>query len=81
MTALLEIKDLVKEYKDVKAVKGISFSVEQGICFGLIGFICWWASGTTGVSSILSICYWIAGLTAGTYLLYPPAVRNDKKGA
>ncbi|MCP4341132.1 MAG: hypothetical protein GY799_20155 [Desulfobulbaceae bacterium] len=62
-------------------IKSYFSQIFLAICFGLIGFICWWASGTTGVSSILSICYWIAGLTAGTYLLYPPAVRNDKKGA
>jgi ABC-2 type transport system ATP-binding protein len=34
---LLEIKDLVKYYKHVKAVDGISFSIPAGICFGLLG--------------------------------------------
>jgi ABC-2 type transport system ATP-binding protein len=37
MTALLEIKNLVKIYKDVVAVDDISFAIEQGICFGLLG--------------------------------------------
>lgn len=37
MTALLEVKNLVKTYGKVKAVKGVSFSVEQGKCFGLLG--------------------------------------------
>ncbi|MBU3915130.1 ABC transporter ATP-binding protein [bacterium] len=37
MTALLEIKNLVKKYKAIDAVKGVSFTVEKGICFGLLG--------------------------------------------
>ncbi len=37
MTALLEIKKLVKNYKDVVAVNDISFSIDPGICFGLLG--------------------------------------------
>ncbi|CAB1059992.1 Efflux ABC transporter, ATP-binding protein [Olavius sp. associated proteobacterium Delta 1] len=37
MTALLEIKNLVKKYKDVVAVDDISFAIDQGICFGLLG--------------------------------------------
>ncbi len=37
MTALLEIKKLVKNYKDVVAVNDISFGIDPGICFGLLG--------------------------------------------
>ncbi len=37
MTAVLEIKNLVKIYKDVVAVNDISFSIDPGICFGLLG--------------------------------------------
>ena len=37
MTALLEIKNLVKKYKDIVAVNDISFSIDPGICFGLLG--------------------------------------------
>ena len=37
MTTLLEIKNLVKKYKDVVAVDDISFAIDQGICFGLLG--------------------------------------------
>ncbi|MBA3037381.1 MAG: ABC transporter ATP-binding protein [Desulfobacterium sp.] len=37
MNYLLEIKNLVKKYKQVVAVDGISFSVSEGTCFGLIG--------------------------------------------
>ncbi len=35
--SLLEINDLVKHFRGVKAVNGISFSIEEGKCFGLLG--------------------------------------------
>ncbi|MBW2591829.1 MAG: ABC transporter ATP-binding protein [Deltaproteobacteria bacterium] len=37
MTAVLEVRNLVKHYPGVIAVDGISFAISQGICFGLIG--------------------------------------------
>ena len=37
MTNLLEAIDLVKTFPGVRAVDGISFSVERGQCFGLLG--------------------------------------------
>ncbi len=33
----IEVKKLVKNYRDIKAVKGISFNLEKGEIFGLIG--------------------------------------------
>jgi len=37
MPPVLEVKNLVKRYKKVTAVDGISFSIPVGICFGLLG--------------------------------------------
>jgi len=37
MTEILQVKDLHKHYKDVKAVNGVSFTVKSGACFGLLG--------------------------------------------
>ena len=37
MAALLEVKNLVKNYKSIVAVNGTSFSVAKGACFGLLG--------------------------------------------
>lgn len=37
MPKALEIKDLVKRYKDLEAVAGLSFSVEAGEIFALVG--------------------------------------------
>lgn len=37
MTPILEVRNLTKHYRLVQAVKGISFSIPTGICFGLLG--------------------------------------------
>lgn len=37
MSPLLEVEHLVKKYGNIVAVNGISFSIDQGICFGLLG--------------------------------------------
>jgi ABC-2 type transport system ATP-binding protein len=34
---MLEVRNLVKRYRTVEAVNGISFSIPHGICFGLLG--------------------------------------------
>jgi ABC-2 type transport system ATP-binding protein len=34
---ILSIKNLKKYYQDVKAVNGVSFEIEKGVCFGLLG--------------------------------------------
>jgi len=37
MTAVLEVRQLSKHFEEVKAVDGVSFSIETGTCFGLLG--------------------------------------------
>jgi len=37
MSLILEVENLVKHYREVKAVDGVSFAIEQGICFGMLG--------------------------------------------
>ncbi len=37
MSVLLEVKDLVKHYRNVAAVDGVSFSIRKASCFGLLG--------------------------------------------
>ena len=37
MTPILDVRNLTKRYNTVEAVKGISFSIPAGICFGLLG--------------------------------------------
>jgi len=36
-TPVLEVRDLVKHYPQVKAVNGVTFALRQGTCFGLLG--------------------------------------------
>lgn len=36
-TPVLEVRDLIKYYRSVPAVAGISFAIPPGICFGLLG--------------------------------------------
>jgi len=37
MTAILEVKHLVKRYGKINAVDGVSFAISKGTCFGLLG--------------------------------------------
>jgi len=37
MSAIIEVKNLVKKFGKVVAVDNISFTIEQGLCFGLLG--------------------------------------------
>ncbi|MBU0674279.1 MAG: ABC transporter ATP-binding protein [Proteobacteria bacterium] len=37
MPPILEVKNLIKTFKTVTAVNGISFTIPPGICFGLLG--------------------------------------------
>ena len=34
---LVQVDNLIKDYPGVRAVDGISFAIEQGVCFGLLG--------------------------------------------
>ena len=35
--SILQVENLVKRYCDVEAVRGVSFNVEEGEVFGLLG--------------------------------------------
>jgi ABC-2 type transport system ATP-binding protein len=37
MDALIEVRDLVKQFPGVRAVDGVSFALPAGCCFGLLG--------------------------------------------
>ncbi len=54
MTAILEVKQLVKKYGDFTAVKGISFDINEGEIFSLLGPN---GAGKTTTISMLSTLY------------------------
>lgn len=57
-------------------IKSYISQIFLAICFGFIGCVCWLGCGDTEVLAILKNCYWMAGLTAGTYLFYRPCREN-----
>jgi ABC-2 type transport system ATP-binding protein len=60
MSTILEVENLVKKYGDFEAVKGISFSVEQGEVFGLLG------PNGAGKTQTISMLTGVITPTAGT---------------
>jgi ABC-2 type transport system ATP-binding protein len=60
MTAILEIDGVVKKYGDYEAVKGVSFSVDEGEVFGLLG------PNGAGKTTLISVLTGIFPPTAGT---------------
>ena len=54
MSAILQVQNLVKNYGDFKAVKGVSFDIEEGEIFSLLGPN---GAGKTTTISMLSTLY------------------------
>ena len=77
MPAILEVKNLVKNYGDFQAVKGISFDIQEGEIFSLLGPN---GAGKTTTISMLSTLYEPTSgdaTVAGHSVTHEPmAVRN-----
>jgi len=56
----IEVNDVRKHYGSFEAVKGVSFKVEQGICFGILG------PNGAGKTSLLSMIEGISKITSGS---------------
>jgi len=74
---LIEVKNLVKSYGEVKAVKGIDFTVEEGSLFSFLG------TNGAGKSTTINILTTLLKQTSGTATINgydvgknPDAVRN-----
>jgi ABC-2 type transport system ATP-binding protein len=70
MAAILEVRDLVKQYPKVRAVDGVSFAVPEGICFGLLG------PNGAGKTTTIEILEGLSRATAGAVLF-----RGEPLGA
>ena len=63
MNNLLEVKDLIKNYGNVEAVRGISFSVEEGTFFSFLGH------NGAGKSTTINIIATLLGKTSGEVIV------------
>lgn len=69
---ILEVQNLVKTFKGVEAVKGISFKVREGSCFGLLG------PNGAGKTTTIEMMEGISKPTAGQVLFDgKPATRDQ----
>lgn len=71
MAIALEIKDLVKKYKDFEAVAGLSFSVGEGDIFALVG------PNGVGKSTTLKMTATILTPTAGSISVFGRDTTRD----
>ena len=62
--AVIEVKNLTKKYGPLEALKGITFSVEEGEVFGLI-----WPNGA-GKTTTLRVLSTLLEVTSGTVTIY-----------
>lgn len=70
---MLRVENLYKEFGNVKAVEGISFSVKKGQVFGLLG------PNGAGKSTTISIISTLLKPTSGDVLFEEKSVLNDPK--
>lgn len=60
----LEVKDLYKRYGEFEAVRGVSFRVRQGACFGILG------PNGAGKTSLLGMIEGVTPITSGSISLF-----------
>ena len=75
MILVLQVKDLRKRYGSLEAVKGVSFEVEKGICYGLLG------PNGAGKTTTISIIVGTLDADDGTVTVLGKEVGLDKLDA
>ena len=73
MTKAIEIKNLLKDYDDFRALKGISFEVREGEIFGLIG------PNAAGKTTTLRIIATLLQLTSGEVKVFNHDVIKESE--
>jgi ABC-2 type transport system ATP-binding protein len=69
--AAIEVKNLVKSYGSIEAVKGVSFSVKDGEIFGLIG------PNGAGKTTVLRVVSTLLKITSGSVKITNLDVEKD----
>lgn len=76
MIIALEVRNLTKQYPGVMAVDGVSFAVEEGICFGLLG------PNGAGKTTTIEIIEGVTPATSGEVFYYgKPAASKFREEA
>src|SRR5438105_5806989 len=73
--AALFVREVVKQYGDFTAVKGISFEVQQGEIFGLLG------PNGAGKTTTIEIIEGLRTATSGEVDVLGRSVARDPRGA
>ncbi|MBK7963122.1 MAG: ABC transporter ATP-binding protein [Bdellovibrionales bacterium] len=74
LSAVVQIKNVVKKYDDRTALNGISFEIRKGECFGLLG------PNGAGKSTTMKLMYGSARLTSGEmYILGLNVKKNERE--
>lgn len=73
MDAPVVARDLVKTYRDLIAVRGVSFSVEPGECFGFLG------PNGAGKTSVLRMIGCVSPVTSGDLWVNGMSVKTDER--
>ncbi len=71
MAGIIEVKNLKKTYKDVDAVKGVSFSVKKGEVFGILG------PNGAGKTTTLEMMEGLKEIDGGSAIINGVNVAND----
>lgn len=74
MSAIIEVKDLKKSYRSQEAVKGISFSVEEGSFFAFLG------ENGAGKSTTINIISTLLGKSSGKVIVNGHELDHDDQG-
>jgi lipooligosaccharide transport system ATP-binding protein len=63
MATIITARDLTKKYGDLTAVKGISFDIQEGECFGFLG------PNGAGKTTTVKMIHCVSPMTSGTLLV------------
>jgi len=73
MKTIIEARDLVKSYGDFTAVKGISFDIREGECFGFLG------PNGAGKTTTVRMIHCVSPVTSGTLTVNGSAANIDNR--